>query len=339
MNRSTKSTKSATKQDPTANDETETYINDIVSKISSDVDTKGGAGGVGGSVGGANTRCAPGLVYEAGSCARLAVLVEMARAYNKSAPQPDHIRLSNNMETLNPQKYKAYLVDQINKRIGEKCTTQKCWGRQEFVRHMSAKAREEFIKHTHRPDSPQGKFEWLSTFDINDVMAQYYKEATGFKFFGAVPMDFADLPGVELSEANYDNYYKKGITKLGVIFNLDNHDQPGSHWTAMYTDLESGNIFYFDSFGVKPEPRVRALMRQQARFLESKGKNVNTIRVDYNKVQHQKGNSECGVYSINFLVRMARGDNFDKLCNNPVSDKQINKCRSVYFDKFTKKRE
>jgi len=309
-------------------DDINIYINNIVAKIAPTKEPKSKS----------DMRCAPGLSYESGSCARLAVLIELANAYNYTAPIKDKIRMSHNIEIINPQKYKLYLVDQINKRVGDRCTTQKCWTKQDFIRNMEEKAREEFVKHTYRPDSPQGKFEWLSTFDINDVMAQYYKEDKGFKFVGAVPMDFAVLPGIELGSMNYDAYVKKGVTKMGVIFNLDNHDQPGSHWTAMYTDFDKGNIYYFDSFGTKPEPRVRHLMRQKARYLESKGKNINNIKVDYNRIQHQFKNSECGVYSVNFLVRMARGDDFDELCKNAISDKQINKCRSVYFDKYTVKK-
>ena len=317
--------------------ETDNYINNIMSKIDPNKESK--------SITKADKRCAPGLQYEAGSCAKLTVLVELAKAYNYSAPIKDKIRLSSNLETLNPQKYKLYLIYQINQRIGDKCTTQKCWSQQDFINNMEEKARLEFTKHTFRPDSPQGKFEWLGTFDINDVMGQYYKEDKGFKFFGAVPMDFASFPmdpatktGIELSVADYSKYNKKGIRKFGVVFNLDNHDQPGSHWTAMYTDFDKGNIFYFDSFGIKPEPRVRSLMRQQARHMQSMGKNINDIRTDYNKVQHQKDNSECGVYSTNFLVRMARGDDFDKLCKNVIPDKQMNKCRKVYFDEYTVKK-
>lgn len=308
--------------------DTDKYINNIVSNIPK---VK--------NVSKSNEKCAPGIKYEAGSCARLAVLVEMAKAYNKSANTKDKIRLSPNLENLNPQKYKAYLVEEIGKRIGDKCTNQKCWGQQEFIQLMEETAREEFLKYTHRPDSPQGKFDWLSTFDINDTMEQYYTPENKAVFFGAVPMDFATLSSLEISNPDYQKYYNKGIRKFGVIFNLDNHNQPGSHWTAMYTDLEKGYIFYFDSFGKKPEPRVRELMRKQARFLESIGKNINNIRTDYNKVQHQKGNTECGVYSINFLIRMARGDDFDKLCNNSIDDRNMNKCRRVYFDKYNPKQK
>jgi hypothetical protein len=307
--------------------DTETYINDIISNI-----PKESAKSIKSK---SDIKCAPGLTYEAGSCARLSVLIEMAKAYNEYADdKSDHIRLAKNFELLNPQKYKRYLVHQIQARVGDKCTSQKCWSSQQFIKLMNETAREEFLKYTHRPDSPQGKFEWLSTFNINDALAQYEKKFKDFKFFGAVPMDFSDLPFYEVGKIDYAKYHKDGISKIGVIFNLDNHDQPGSHWTAMFSDLDQGKIFYFDSFAVKPEPRVRALMRQQAKYIESTGKNIDNIRVDYNKVQHQRGNNACGVYSINFLVRMARGDDFDKLCQKVISDEKMNKCRLVYFDKY-----
>lgn len=281
--------------------------------------------------------CAPGLQFEGGSCMRLLTAIEYAKAYNYVSQPEQQIVLSTTAEMLNPLKYKAYLIREIGKRNADKCTTQKCWMEQDFVRYMNNKILEELVKHTYRPDSPQGKFEWLNTYNINDGMAQYENKYKDFKFFGAIPMDFADLNKLEINDINYDKLYKSGITKLGVIFNLDNHDQPGSHWVAMFSDLEKGNIFFFDSFGVKPDRRVRTLMRTQAKYLESTGKTIDNIRVDYNKVQHQKGSSECGVYSMNFLIRMAKGVNFDELCNNPVSDKRINKCRSVYFDKYAHK--
>ena len=33
-------------------------------------------------------------------------------------------------------------------------------------------------------------------------------------------------------------YKKQGINKIGVIFNLDKHTQPGSHWVALFIDGE-----------------------------------------------------------------------------------------------------
>jgi hypothetical protein len=284
-------------------------------------------------------QCAPGLEFEAGSCFKLTILIEMAEAYNKTVEMNDKIKLSHNIEVLNPKKYKAYLVQELKKRMSDTCTTQKCWTKQEFIRHMNHRTREELEKYTFRPDSPQGKFEWLSTFNIEDAVKQYCKKYTDFKFFGAVPMDFAELPSLEISNANYDKYYNDGYRKFGVVFNLDNHNQSGSHWVAMYTNCNDGVIYYFDSFGKKPEARVRELMRIQAKFLLKIGHKLDNIRVDYNKVQHQKKNTECGVYSVNFIIRMLRGNDFDKLCNSPVSDKRINKCRKIYFNKYANKKD
>lgn len=285
----------------------------------------------------ADLKCAPGREFEAGSCISLVVLEGMAKAYNKNADK-DAIVLSNNLSVLNPKKYKLYLVHELDRRMGDKCETQKCWSKQEFIRYMDRSARDELLKYTFRPDSQQGRFDWLGTFDINESMRQYENKFKDFKFFGANPMDFADIKS-EINGVDYERLYKSGVTKLGIIFNLDEHYKPGSHWVAMFTDLAKGNIFYFDSFGVKPEKRVRALMRKQSRYLtEGQGMELSKVRVDYNKTQHQKLNTECGVYSMNFLIRMARGDDFDKLCDTPVSDGEINKCRKVYFDKYTKKR-
>jgi hypothetical protein len=280
-----------------------------------------------------DTICAPSVKYEDGSCARLEVLIELAKAYNMSCSEKDKIELNQTIRTANPAKYKRYLVKELDRRIGDKCNTQKCWSQQEFVQNMEYKAREELLKHTHRPDSPQGRFAWLSTLDINKSMEQYEKKYKGFKFFGAVPMDFAELPQLEVSDIDYDELLKNNITRIGIIFNLDEHYKSGSHWVAMYTDLKEGNIFYFDSYGVEPEPRVRKLMREQIKFIQSKGMKIENIRADHNRYQHQKEGSECGVYSMNFLIRMARGDDFDKLCENIVPDKKINKCRLVYFDR------
>lgn len=285
-------------------------------------------------------KCAPGREYEAGSCISLMVLEEMAKAYNQSASSTDAIRLSSNMSVLNPQKYKIYLVYEIGKRVGNKCDKQKCWAEQDFIKHMADAAREELVKYTFRPNSPQGRFDWLSTLDIEKTMSQYEDTYGDFRFFQAVPIDFSILPQYKINHVNYDKLYKSGIKKLGIVFNLDEHYKNGSHWVAMFTDLENPSIYYFDSFGVKPGKEVRALMRDQTRYLtEKRGIPLNDIKVDYNHIQHQKENTECGVYSINFLVRMGRGDDFQKICKNIIRDKQINKCRLIYFDKYNKKKK
>ncbi len=62
------------------------------------------------------------------------------------------------------------------------------------------------------------------------------------------------------------------------ILNLDDVDNPGSHWTSVYKDS------YYDSFGL-PCP------------LELRGRILR-----YNRVQHQDVNSSlCGLFSAAFI--------------------------------------
>ena len=50
---------------------------------------------------------------------------------------------------------------------------------------------------------------------------------------------------------------------IGTVFNLDDHDEPGSHWTAMYVELlprcrEKPSAYYFDSVGSKPPKEINS---------------------------------------------------------------------------------
>lgn len=273
-------------------------------------------------------KCAPGIKFEAGSCIKLHILIEMANAYNIKYPE-SKIKLHPNLETLNPHKYKKYLLSQFNKQL-KSCESQKCWIEQDFINKMRSEVAEELEKFTFRPDGPAGKFEWLNTLHIAETVEQYEKLNPDFKFLGAVPMDFDDLERLGIKNLNFKENLDNGITKYGVVFNLDDHDEPGSHWVALFSDLKKGEIVYFDSYGLQPEKRVRSLMRRMSKFCQT-GMGLKHIKVDYNKIRHQYKNSECGVYSINFIVRMLRGDSFEEIVQSKVPDETVNKCRKKYF--------
>ena len=68
-------------------------------------------------------KCSPAHEHKHGSCIPLGVLVNIAEAYNHDKQQ-EEIKISQNMEVLNPGKYKEYLVKELTMRLGEKQT---CW--------------------------------------------------------------------------------------------------------------------------------------------------------------------------------------------------------------------
>jgi hypothetical protein len=283
-------------------------------------------------------KCAPGIKFDAGSCIDLAVLIEMVNAYNKTNPNTA-IKMHPNMETLNPRKYKKYLVKNIQKRLDNKCTTQSCWADQGFVRSMEKMAKEKLKNYTFRPDGPDGQFEWLNTININKVMAQYEQQYPDFLFLGAVPMDFDDIPSLGIADLNFSKLMDEGKTKLGVIFNLDESWKSGSHWTAGFFSIDinksASECFYYDSYSSNAPPRVRRLMRRFVKFCQSIG--VKDIRADYNHIRAQYGGADCGNFSIRFITRMLSGDSFEDICNdkptrdNKHPDKEVNLCRNVYF--------
>ena len=69
-------------------------------------------------------------------------------------------------------------------------------------------------------------------------------------------------------------------------------------------------------------------IRVIANFIKNEGKKP---VVDYNKLRHQHGGDACGVYSINFILRLLRGDSFQELTTKRLSDEKVNECRKFYF--------
>jgi hypothetical protein len=213
---------------------------------------------------------------------------------------------------------------------------------------------EEISKNTFRPEGPANKYDWLSTTDIDKVVEQYQQKHKDFLFLGAVPADFEDLPILGVKDLDFDELKKNNKNKIGMVINLDEHNKSGSHWVALYTDLNKGQIYYFDSFAKKPSKRTRKFINKIVKYLyknkynkdikindiiqplknKTTSKIVNDVQkfdIKYNTIQHQFNNSECGVYSINFVVRLVGGETFDEVTKDITKDEKMNECRGVYF--------
>jgi len=273
-------------------------------------------------------KCAPGIISEANSCISLKILIEMVHAYNNSNPDKK-INLYDGMEMINQEKYRKYLLNELSKQIGNKCTSQSCWTSLDFIDKMDNNIKDELQKYTFRPEGPKKQFEWLNTTHINEVMDQYKHKYHDFLFLGAVPIDFDDLEELGIKNLNLKKIENDGIKRIGIIFNLDEHYKSGSHWVAMYSDLSKGEIFYFDSYGLCPELRIRRLAARIAKYIKSKHIQLNP---KYNSVRHQFKGSECGVYSINTLVRLLEGESFEHIACSKTPDDIINKFRMEYFN-------
>jgi hypothetical protein len=120
-------------------------------------------------------------------------------------------------------------------------------------------------------------------------------------------------------------------------------------------------VYFFDSVGKAPRQRIRKFINRITKYMYEKkyhktlpindvlkeirnttkkgGSSNQHIKnllggdfdIRYNSKQHQFDNSECGVYSINFIVRLVGGESFDSVINDITKDEKMNQNRKVYF--------
>ena len=288
-------------------------------------------------------KCAPSKIYKDGSCLTLKSLKLIIESYNKK--NKDKIKISDN---------KLEMVKELEKKLSNKCNDQTCWLRLDIIQQIeNEKIKKDILEYTFRPEGPNG-FKWLSTTDITDVVAQYQQKHKDFLFLGALPADFEEIKILGINNLDFEDIEKEGKHKIGMVINLDVHTQGGSHWVALFTDLKKGQIYYFDSFAKKPYKRTKKFINKIVKYLYKKKYNkelnitafikkiigggettyLNKLKnfdIRYNTVQHQFNNSECGVYSINFIVRLVGGETFDEITQNITKDNEMNKCRTKYF--------
>ena len=296
-------------------------------------------------------KCAIGKKWENGSCLSLDKLKKISNNDNikyKSKP---------NYKPINITDEKESLVEQLNKRLKE-CSDQICWTRLNIIKEIDE---DRSIRDgTFLPKGPSDKYEWLSTNHIDQVIAQAQEIHNDFVFLGAVPYDFEELSGLEVYNIDFEEYQKNHKkNKFGMVINLDTHNKKGSHWVALYFDLKKNQIYFFDSVGKRPGSRIRKFINKIIKYMyfklykekliindviknrdsgnlrDSKQyKNLEAIDVRFNQNQHQFKDSECGVYSIYFILELLNDRSFQELSVSIVKDEEMNRFRSKYFRNY-----
>ena len=148
------------------------------------------------------------------------------------------------------------------------CKKEHCWMDYPLIKNIKNKD----LQNTFIPKKPipwyTNKTTWLNTTDIANVLNQYSEKHEDFVFIGPVPIDFdtkLDF-GIcvveELCNINIQKLFNKGMRKLGVVFNLDPHNMPGSHWVCMYLDLKTAGIYFIDSVGKRPVYHIQKLIKR-----------------------------------------------------------------------------
>ena len=168
-------------------------------------------------------------------------------------------------------------------------------------------------------------------------MKQYEKTYKCFSFIGPSPIDFdthimnGECVWEELCEFNLKKEMDSGKFKFGIIFNLDPHYKGGSHWVSLFINTRKKKIFYFDSVGNNIPPQIMKFVEKV--IMQGKDMNINFVFDQNYPIEHQYGNTECGVYSIFFIVHMLE----DKLSEHYLKthilkDEYMQNFRKIYFN-------
>lgn len=258
--------------------------------------------------------------------------------------------------------------EELREKMEPTCNQEMCWMEQHFMKGGVDKELKDFTFAPMVPETwKKNPEEWLSSIDILRVMSQYEKEYPCFEFLGPSPIDYdtqkmyGECVWEELCNFSLQKQLKEGKRKIGVIFNLDPHYKEGSHWVALFiyvpkeemlrvqgkkgekeekTEKQAG-IYYFDSYGDKPEPQIR-------KFMNTVKKQAEQLRIPISKKEnsrrHQYSESECGMFSMYFILRMLFADGDPQLANDAdkmfanvslthkIPDKHMKELRKMYFN-------
>ena len=284
-------------------------------------------------------KCAPGIKYIDGSCFNKNTLIEMINEYNSNIKSLDKKKI--NIDLNNNNLSKKELVDKLQDFFNPKCVDHGCCL---IIKKKNWIKKEEILKKTFRPYGTNGLLDWLSTTDINDVLDQYQNVYKDFLYLWAVPYDFEDLKILNIGNIKFKDLENQNKNKIGMVINLDESHQSGSHWVALYSDLNKNQIYFFDSVGKTPGSRIKKFINKITKYLYKKNykknlsinkilrgghsnehlQNLLNFDINYNHIQHQKKNTECGVYSTNFIIRLLEGESFLNIIINITRYDKIN---------------
>lgn len=204
---------------------------------------------------------------------------------------------------------------------------------------LSTQQKTDYAKKYLRPAMPHKWLNdpdmWLDSNDITAVMEQYEDAYPDFEFMGPFPIDFA-APNpyqtggtkkclmTEICEFKVQGALTNGTKSLGIVYNLDPHYKSGSHWVATYVDLIHHECLYFDSYGMEPPKQIEKFMR----WLTTQDPKM---KLSFNAKRFQFKNTECGMYSLFFIIRMLMGDKFPTFNKSTPKDDGMLKLRKCLF--------
>lgn len=219
-------------------------------------------------------------------------------------------------------------VDRTRLMRQTRCSNERCLVRRAASVNPRLRTLENLFAPIQSESWKKNPYEWLSNIEIETAIKPWLKKYPDAALVDVTSLDWnwtypnGQCESPTMCSFNLNDYLRQGKYKIGIVQNLDKHDGPGSHWVALFICAKSKTIYYFDSTGHTCPKHILAFVdkvRAQSGF-----------NFRQNRVSHQLGNTECGVYCIYFLTHMIKSGNFDHF-KQRIPDKTMKRYRSIFF--------
>ena len=224
----------------------------------------------------------------------------------------------------------------LKKYMEKTCHTESCWLRHQCIKNdVDSSLWDDMFAPKYPKEWKINPYKWLTSVDIQKVMRQWEQSYSCFEFIGPSPIDydkhllFDECVWEELCKFSLLDMKKRGKTKIGIIFNLDPHYKRGSHWVALFINLKKKEIYFFDSYGEKIPKNIYKFVEIVKKQALSRGENYMFYQ---GKKRHQYSETECGMYTLYFIIQLLQDRPFSYFENNKIPDKYMKKLRKIYFN-------
>ena len=238
------------------------------------------------------------------------------------------IHIAKELKIPYSNRNKIELWNNINEKMLKYCGSKDeiCW-----INNVSTIDTEK----SHRPKPPTHFNNWLSNIDILNVMKQYEDKYSSFKFLGVLPIDFNSKVSPFSSKCISDelcaiDFKKFKQYQFGVIFNLDKHNEPGSHWVCAYINTKQKHknygFYFFDSSGDSMPTEINDFAQYTNENIEDE-----SFKIHANSIRKQYSTTECGMFCLFFIVKLLKGSTYHELINSKFADKDMIQLRKKMF--------
>lgn len=180
--------------------------------------------------------------------------------------------------------------------------------------------------------------EWLTNIIIDRSLARFSTSCERYQFLKTSSRDYYNVKDSEVARFDLKQSIQNGKKAIGAVFNTALSSNKGEHWVCVVINLlaRPNRITYFDSNGNEPAQEIRDwIMKQYAVLVDMCSKSsLETPLYIVNNINHQKSDTECGIYCVAFNMTEADDIEYNAWLGIRMFDTILYKYRESLFIEY-----